>query len=98
MPDSIEYKAQSGEAKLEKDREEKQRALIIGDSMLSFANNDAVNGDIISIPGAKLGHVANSLMYNQDLDTYDTIVIVAGNNNYDSNITKEQAKQKLKNT
>ena len=55
-----------------------------------------MNGDIISIPGAKLGHVANSLMYNQDLDTYDTIVIVAGNNNYDSNITKEQAKAEIK--
>ena len=55
-----------------------------------------MNGDIISIPGPKLGHVANSLMYNQDLDTYDTIVIVAGNNNYDSNITKEEAKAEIK--
>ena len=55
-----------------------------------------MNGDIISIPGAKLGHVANSLMYNQDLDTYDTIVIIAGNNNYDSNFTKEQAKAEIK--
>ena len=83
-------------AKLEKDKEEKHRALIIGDSTLRFANNDAVNGDIISIPGAKLGHMANSLMYNQDLDTYDTIAIVAGNNSYDSNITKEQAKAEIK--
>ena len=60
--------------------------------MLRFANN-AVNGDI---PRAKLGHVANSLMYNQDLDTYDTIVIIAGNNSYDSDITKEQAKAEIK--
>ena len=63
---------------------------------MRFASNDAVSGDIISIPGAKLRHVANSLMYNQDVDTYDTIVIVAGNNNYDSNITKEQAKAEIK--
>ena len=41
-----------------------------------------MNSDIISIPGAKLGQVAKSLMYKQDQDTYDTIVIVAGNNNY----------------
>ena len=75
-------------AKLEKDREEKQRALIMGDSMLRFASNDSVSGDIISIPGAKLGHVANSLMYNPDLDTYDTTVIVAGNNNYDRILQK----------
>ena len=62
--------------------------------MLRLSNDDAVNGDIISIPGAKL--VADSLIYNQDLDTYDTIVIVAGNNNYESKITKEQAKAELK--
>ena len=89
-------KKEHDKAKLEKDREEKQRASIIGDSTLRFANNDAVNGDIISIQGAKLGHVANISMYNQDLDTYDTIVIVASNNNYDSNITKEQAKAEIK--
>ena len=35
-------------------------------------------------------------MCSQDQDTYDTIVIVAGNNNYDSNITKEQAKAEIK--
>ena len=35
-------------------------------------------------------------MYNQDLDTYDSIVIVAGNNNNDSNITKERAKAEIK--
>ena len=35
-------------------------------------------------------------MYNQDLDTYDATVIVAGNNNYDANITKEQAKTEIK--
>ena len=87
-------KKEHDKAKLGQNREEKQRALIIGDSMLRFANNDAVNGDIMSIPGAKLGHVANSLMYNQDLDTCDTTVIVAGNN-YDSNITKEQAKVEI---
>ena len=55
-----------------------------------------MNIDVISIPGAELGHLANSLMYNQDLDKYNTIVIVAGNNSCDSNITKEQAKAEIK--
>ena len=63
---------------------------------MKFANRHAVNGDKISTPVAKLGHVANSLVYNQDLDTHDTIVIVADNKSYDSNITNEQAKAEIK--
>ena len=61
-----------------------------------FFFNDAVNGDIRSTPGAKLDHMDDNPTYSQDLEKYNTIVNVAGNNNYDLNITKQQVKAEMK--
>ena len=61
----------------------------MSDSTLRMANQKAMNADIICISGGKIGHINNSMNYNQDILKYDNIVMIAGLNNIDLGDTPE---------
>ena len=44
-----------------------------------------LNADVVSVPGGKIGHLANSLNWNKKLVKYDIVVIIGGTNNVHEN-------------
>ena len=62
-------------------REKEVKSLIVADSQAVMVNQDSLNADVIAVPGAKLGHLANSIAWNKKVAKYDSIVIIGGTNN-----------------
>ena len=62
-------------------REKEVKTLIVADSQARMVNQDSLNADVIAVPGAKLGHFANSIAWNKKIAKYDNIVIIGGTNN-----------------
>ena len=58
------------------DRELKTKTLIVSDSTLRRVDTTKTNADIVCIPGGKLGHLVNSMNYNEKILNYDNYVIV----------------------
>eukprot|EP00112_Aurelia_sp_Birch-Aquarium-sp1_P003920 Seg1444.4 transcript_id=Seg1444.4/GoldUCD/mRNA.D3Y31 product="hypothetical protein" protein_id=Seg1444.4/GoldUCD/D3Y31 len=71
------------------DREIKTKTLIISDSTLRKAAAMKTNADIVCISGGKIGHLVNSLSYNEKMLKYDNYVFVGGLNNIDRGESKE---------
>ena len=76
-------KREALEKEEEKLRENDITTLIIGDSNLRYTNKKALNADVISSMGAKIGHIANELTF-IDKEKYDHIVVAVGQNNIDT--------------
>ena len=53
------------------------------------AGENKLNADITCVPGGKLGHLVNSLNYNEKILKYNTYVIVSGLNNVDNGLSKD---------
>ena len=81
----------------EKEREEeekldcelKTKTLIVSDSTLRRVDTTKTNADIVCIPGGKLGHLVNSMNYNEKNLNYDNYVIVGGLNDIDRGDDKD---------
>ena len=71
------------------DRELKTKTLIVSDSTLRRVDTTKTNADIVCIPGGKLGHLVNSMNYNEKILNYDNYVIVGGLNNIDRGEDKD---------
>ena len=71
------------------DRELKTKTLIVSDSTLRRVDTTKTNADIVCIPGGKLGHLVNSMNYNEKILKYDNYVIVGGLNNIDKGEDKD---------
>ena len=84
--------AQKEKNKLIKEAEEKldgsliTKTLVVSDSTLWLTNQLALNADVTCIPDEQIGHLANSLKYNQQLLNYENVVIVGGLNNIDNGV------------
>ena len=48
-------------------REKEVKTLIVADSHSRMVNQDSLNADVIALPGAKLGHLANSIAWNKKI-------------------------------
>ena len=59
------------------------------------ADETKLNADIICVPGGKLGHLVNSLNYNEKIVKYDNYVIVGGLNNVDSRLSKHTERSQV---
>ena len=59
------------------------------------ANENKLNADIICVPGGKLGHLVNSLNYNEKILKYDDYVIMGGLNNVDNGLTKDTERSQV---
>ena len=77
------------------DRELKNKTIIISDSTLQKADENELNADIICVPGGKLGHLVNSLNYNEKILKYDNYVIVGGLNNVDNVLSKDTERSQV---
>ena len=67
----------------------KTKTLIVSDSTLRRVDTTKTNADIVCIPGGKLGHLVNSINYNEKILNYDNYVIVGGLNNIDRGEDKD---------
>ena len=86
-PKRIAEREMEEEQKL--DREIKTKTLIISDSTLRKVDATKTNADIVCISGGKIGHLVNSLNYNEKMLKYDNYVFVGGLNNIDRGESKE---------
>ena len=82
------------EAEEKLDRNLKTKTLVVSDSTLRLTNQLARNADITCIPGGQIGHLANSLNYNQQLLNYEN-VIVGGLNNIDNGVGNKDIERNL---
>ena len=71
------------------DRRLKTKTLVVSDSTLRLTNQLALNADVTCIRGGQIGHLANSLNYNQQLLNYENVIIVGGVNNIDSGVYED---------
>ena len=71
------------------DHELKTKTLIVSDSTLRRVDTTKTDADIVCIPGAKLGHLVNSVNYNEKILNYDNYVIIGGLNNIDRGEDKD---------
>ena len=68
------------------DREKKEvKTLIEADSQVKMLDEKKLNADVVSVPGGKIRHLANSLNWNKKLVKYDNVVIIGGTNNVHEN-------------
>ena len=88
-------KEQEEEPKLDTIRELKDKTIIISDSTLRKADENKLNADIICVPGGKLGHLVNSLNYNEKILKYDNYVTVGGLNNVDNGLSKDTERSQV---
>ena len=56
-------------------REKEVKTLMVLDSQARMVNQDSLNADVIAVPGAKLGHLANSIAWNNKIVKYDNILL-----------------------
>ena len=83
------------EAEEKLDRSLKTKTQIASDSYLRLTNQFALNADVTCIPGGQIGHLANSLNYNQQLINYENIIIVGGLNNIDNGVENKNIERNL---
>ena len=67
----------------------------MSDSTLRLTNQLALNADVICIPGGQIGHLANSLNYNQQLLNYENVIMVGGLNNIDNGVENKDIERNL---
>ena len=67
------------------DREKEVKTLIVADSQVKMLDNKKQSADVVSVPGGKIGHLANSLNWKKKLVKYDNVVIIGGTNNVHEN-------------
>eukprot|EP00112_Aurelia_sp_Birch-Aquarium-sp1_P002792 Seg1309.2 transcript_id=Seg1309.2/GoldUCD/mRNA.D3Y31 product="hypothetical protein" protein_id=Seg1309.2/GoldUCD/D3Y31 len=81
------------------DREIKTKTLIISGSTLRKADamktSQQDTMDIVCISGGKIGHLVNSLSYNEKMLKYDNDVFVGGLTNIDRGESKETERVQL---
>jgi len=68
------------EKEIKEQKEMETKTLIIGDSNLKLVNKNALLADVIASSGAKIGHIANQLSW-ENTNKYENIVVFAGINN-----------------
>ena len=76
----------------------KTKTLIVSDSTLRRADTIKTNADIVCIPGGKLGHLVNSMNYNEKILNYDNHVIVGGLKNIDRREDKDVERTQILNS
>ena len=74
------------EAEEKLDRNLKTKTLAVSESTLRLTNQLALNADATCIPGGQIGHLTNSLSYNQQLLNYENVIIVGGLNNINNGV------------
>ena len=83
------------EAEEKLDQSLKAKTLVVPDSTLWLTNRLALNADVTCIPGGQIGHLANSLNYNQQLLNYENVIIVGGLNNIDNGVENKDIERNL---
>ena len=69
--------------RLDEIKEQKTReteTIMIGDSNLKMVNSNAILADVVASSGAKIGHIANQMDF-ENLDNYKNLVVFCGINN-----------------
>ena len=80
------------------DREKEVKTLIVADSQVKMLDDKKLSADVVSVPGGKIGHLANSLNWNKKLVKYDNVVIIGGTNNVHENTDEsiDEAKEEVR--
>ena len=87
------------EAEEKLDRNLNTKTLVVFHSTLRVTNQLALYADVTCIPGGQIGHLANSLNYNQQLLNYENVIILGGLNNIDNGVdNKDREKPYLQTT